>query len=167
MILLTVTLAGLRMVQLGNPLDQDRASCSRPERAPFYRSSLTATSILLKSSSECPHHPSTQFHGCYAVSMPICPSYSCLSCILYHAWQICGALTTRTVMHNLMRKEIAIDTKVIPANGTLVPTTHTHPFDALHPRPLVPGRDLWERGPTREAVTAGTSALPRDLDPIT
>lgn len=65
-----------------------------------------------------------------------------------------------------MRKQVAIDTEMIPTNGALVPTTHTHPLHPLHPRPLVPGRYMWEGRPAREAVTAPASPLPRHLHPI-
>lgn len=77
------------------------------------------------------------------------------------------ALAARTVVNNLMGKEITVDAEVAMARSTLIATAYTHPLGlALCDLPLILWRNGRERNPTGKASRAARSATPGHLDPI-
>lgn len=76
-------------------------------------------------------------------------------------------MTARTVVHDLVGKEIAVDTKVVMARGTLVATAHTHPLGLVLCRlPVIFRRHGWKRKTTGKASGASRGSTPRHLDPV-
>jgi hypothetical protein len=76
-------------------------------------------------------------------------------------------LTPRTIVNNLMGKEIAVDAEMVSTSSTFVPTTSTHPLGMILSRmPLIFRRHRREVKPTSKASRAYRSPIPRDFDPI-
>lgn len=77
------------------------------------------------------------------------------------------ALTARTIVHHLMRKEVTINTEMIFANRAFVTTAYTHSLGKiLSGLPLFLRRNGGKRYAAGETSSAARSTLPGYFNPV-